>query len=57
MIAVLKEEINKSLLKICKKKNKIKTRRKEMNKTFQDLKVEIESTRKTQTEGTLEMEV
>jgi hypothetical protein len=27
-----------------------------MNRTFQDLKIEIEATKKTQTEGILEME-
>lgn len=30
---------------------------KEMNKTMQDMKMEIESTKKTQTEGNLEMKI
>lgn len=67
MIEVLKEEINKYLNKVQKKKLKevskspkeVKenTNKKlaEMNKTVQDLKMEIESIRRTQTEGILKM--
>ena len=48
MLEVLKEEMNKSLQEIHK------TQWKEMHKTVQGLKVEIESIKKTQTEGNLE---
>jgi hypothetical protein len=53
MIEAFKEEINKSLKNI--QENTIK-HMKEMNKTVQDLKVEIEAIKKTQTEEILEME-
>jgi predicted double-glycine peptidase len=53
MIEAIKEEINKSLEKI--QENTIK-QVKEINKTVQDLKMEIKAVRKTQTEGILETE-
>ena len=53
MIDTSKEETNKSLKEI--QENTIK-QVKEMNKTVQDLKMEIEAIKKTQTEGILEME-
>ena len=48
MIEALKEEVNKSLKDI--QENTVK-QGKEINKTVQDLKMEIESIKKTQTEG------
>ena len=53
MIEAFKEEMNKSLGEI--HKNTIK-RVKEMIKTAQDMKMEIEAIKKTQTEEILEME-
>ena len=53
MIEAFKEEMNKSLKEI--QENTIK-QVKEMNKTVQDLKMEIEAIKKTQTEEILEME-
>ena len=53
MIEALKEEISKSLKET--EENTIK-QVKEINKTVQDLKMEIEAIKKTQTEGILEME-
>jgi hypothetical protein len=53
MIGAFKEEMNKSLKEI--QENTIK-QMKEMNKTVQDLKIEIEAIKKTLTEGILDME-
>lgn len=50
MIGVPKEKLNKSL----KKSRQISL--KEINKTVQDLKLEIEATNETQNKGILEME-
>ena len=47
VIEVLKEEMRKSLIEIYEHTNK---QWQEMNKRVQDLKVEIESMKKTQTE-------
>jgi hypothetical protein len=52
MIEAFKEEMNKSLLKIIRSTIQ---HVKEMNKIVQDLKMEIEAIKKTQTEGILEM--
>lgn len=51
MIKFLKEKIKKSLKEIQENTDK---QQKEMNKTVEDLKLEIESIKKTQTEGILE---
>jgi hypothetical protein len=53
MIGAFKEEINKYLKEI--QENTIK-HVKEMSKTVNDLKIEIEEIKKTQTEGILEIE-
>jgi phage-related tail protein len=52
MIEAFKEEMNKSLKKILENTTKPV---KEINKTVQDLKVEIKEIKKTQTEEILEM--
>lgn len=52
MIELLKEEINNSLKAISESTN---WQLKEMNKTVLDLNMEIESMKKTQTEGNLQM--
>ena len=52
-VEALKEETHKSLKEI--QENTIK-QVKELNKTIQDLKVEIETLKKTQNETTLEIE-
>jgi predicted nucleotide-binding protein (sugar kinase/HSP70/actin superfamily) len=52
MTEVLKEEMTKSLKEVYENTNK---QWKEMNKTVQDLKVEIESIKKTQREGNVEI--
>lgn len=52
MIEVFKEEMNKSLKEIQENTNK---QFKEMNKTVQDLKMEMEAIKKIETEGILEM--
>ena len=51
MIEVLKEEMNKSLKEIFENKQAVK----EINKIAQNLKVEIESIKKTQTKINLEL--
>jgi len=53
IIEAFKKEINKSLKEI--QENTIR-QVKEISKTVQDLKVEIETIKRTQTEGILEME-
>jgi formyltetrahydrofolate synthetase len=53
MIEAFKEKINKSLKEI--QKNTIK-QVKEINKSVQDMKMEIETIKKTQTKPTLEIE-
>ena len=53
MTEAFKEEINKSLKEI---QNTTIKQVQEMNKTVQDIKMEIESTKKTQTEAILEIE-
>jgi F0F1-type ATP synthase membrane subunit b/b' len=55
IIESFKEEINNSLKE--KKKKKIQTGKqlKELNKVIQELKVEVETIKKTQTETNLEM--
>lgn len=53
-IEAIKEEINKSLKEIQGNTNK---QVKEMDKTVQDLKVEIETTKKTQSEEIMEMKI
>ena len=52
MIKFIKEEMNQSLKEDYENTNK---QWEEMNKTIQDLKQEIESIEKSQTEGNLEM--
>lgn len=54
MIEAIKEEINKSLKEIQGNTNK---QVKEMDITVQDLKVEIETTKKTQSEEIMEMKI
>jgi hypothetical protein len=53
MTEAFKEEINKSLKET---QNTTIKQVQEMNKTVQDIKMEIESTKKTQTEAILEIE-
>ena len=54
MTAVPKEEINKPLKEI---QENTKEQCKEINKTVQDMKLEIESIEKTKTEGILEVKI
>jgi F0F1-type ATP synthase membrane subunit b/b' len=55
IIESFKEEINNSLKEKQKKKIQTGKQLKELNKVIQELKVEVETIKKTQTETNLEM--